>query len=309
MANFVLLFGAVWLALYTAYVTMPFLRPGSVVIADAKFNTLVKSRMFGLQDRYRVMAFGHSKVLTSLRPLELDAAVGRGFRSYNLGLPGDVRILPILQTALQAGNVPTHLLLTMPWDAKRDADGFVDALRNDTGIVSTLFPFRTLPRDATLFAFENRNRLSEAVHEVAAQRNAMLKQRGWYFIKSQSHYQGDRLPDDYALPTDHPEQIDVRQIPEESFTRERLEQLAGQYGFQIIFIPVPYRNGEFAPAPAADQARLATLSDHPLIRVLGPDYFNYPPALFSDPNHMNLPGALAYTADLAKLLKASGIFN
>jgi hypothetical protein len=306
---FVLLFAAVWLSLYAAYVLLPFIRPGSVVIADAKFETLVKGSMFGPQDRNRVMIFGHSKVITGVRPSELDSLVGPGFRSYNLGLPGEVRFLPILEAALLAGNIPTHVLLTLPWDAKRDADGFIDVLRNDPAIAKTLFPFRSLPRDATLFVFENRRRLAEAVRDVAAQRETMLQDRGWYFIKSQSHYEDDRLPDDYVLPTDHPARIDVRTLPEKSFTRERLEQLAMRYGFQIVMIPVFFRTGEFAPALAADNARLATISDHPLIRVLGPDYWTYPPALFADPQHVNPRGAQAYTADLARLLKNSGVFD
>jgi len=309
VAFFLLLFAAVWLALYAANVLLPFIRPGSVVIAGAKFDTLVTARMFGPQDRSRVMIFGHSKVLASVRPRELDAAVGPGFRSYNLGLPGEVHFLPILEAALQAGNVPTHVLLTLPWDTKPYKDGFMDALRNDAAIANTLFPFRTLPRDAALFVFQNRNRLTEAVRDVAAQREAMLEDRGWYFIKSQSHYENDALPDDYALPTDHPARVDVRTIPEKSYTRERLEQLARQYGFQVLMIPVPFRTGEFAPAPAADSARLLTISDHPLIRVLGPDYFIYPPAFFADPQHMNPRGALAYTDDLARLLRTSGVLD
>jgi hypothetical protein len=265
--------------------------------------------MFGSEDRHRVMVFGHSKALTCVRPRELDAAMGPGFRTYNLGLPGEVRFLPILEAALEAGNIPTDVLLTLPWDAKPDKDGFMDALRDDNTIAKTLLPFRTLPRDATLFVFENRNRLAEAVHDVAAERDGMLEQRGWYFIKSQSHYENDRLPDNYALPTDRPTRIDERKIPGRSYTRARLEQLARQYGFQILFIPVPFRTGEFAPAPAADNSRLATTSDYPRIRVLGPDYFSYPPAFFADPHHMNLRGAEAYTADLAKLLKSSGALD
>jgi len=309
VAEFVLLFAAVWLLLYAAYTMLPFTRPGSVVIADAKFDTLVKGQMFGPQDRYRVMAFGHSKALTCVRPRELDAAMGTEFRSYNLGLPGEVRFLPILEAALEAGNVPTHVLLTLPWDGKSDEPGVMNFLRDDPAIAKTLLPFRTFPRDATLFLFENRNRLAEAVHDVAVQSNSMLDERGWYFIKSQSHYTDDRLPDDYALPSDRPNRIEERKIPEKSFTRARLEQLAAKYGFEIVFIPVPYRIGEFKSAAGADHARVATISDHPRIRVLGPDYLNYPPAYFADPHHMNLQGALAYTADLGRLLKSSGAFD
>jgi len=309
VAAFILLFGAIWLSLYAAYMLLPFLRPGSVVIADAKFDTLVKSPMFGAQDRYRVMIFGYSKILSAFRPRELDAAIGPGFRSYNLGLPGEVRFLPILEAALAAGNVPTHVLLTIPWDAKREPDGLAAVFHDDNALASRLFPFRTLPRDAALFLVQNRSRLSDAVRDVAAQRAAMLDDRGWYFIKSQSHYAGDRLPDDYALPTDHPTRTEPRAIPEKSLVRDRLEQLARQHGFQVMFVPAYYRTGEAAAWPAADSRRVATISEQPLIRVLGPDYFTYPPALLADPQHMNPAGAQGYTADLARLLKASGAFD
>jgi len=309
VATFIFLLLAVWLALYAAYLLLPFLQPGSVVIANAKFDSLVTGTMFGPQDRYRVLVFGHSKALTCVRPPELDAAMGAGFRSYNLGLPGEVRFLPILEAALEAGNIPTHVLLTLAWSAKQDKDGVLDLLRNDAAIANTLLPFRTLPRDATLFLFENRRRLAEAVHDVAVQRQGMLDERGWYFIKSQSHYVDDRLPDDYALPTDTPSQIDKRDLADKSFVRQRLVQLARQYGFQILMIPVPYRVGQYAPAPTADGGRLATISEQPVIRILGPDYFSYPPAYFADPQHMNPNGARAYTADLARLLKVSGAFD
>jgi hypothetical protein len=308
-AGFVLLFAAVWLSLYVAYTLLPFTRPGSIVIAEAKFEALVKGPMFGPRDHYRVMVLGHSKALTCVRPRELDAAIGPEFRSYNLGLPGEEHFLPVLEAALEAGNVPTHVLLTLPWDNKPEKPGLMDVLRNDPEIAKTLMPFRTFPRDASLFLFTNRNRLAEAVHDVAAQRDSMIEERGYYFIKSQSHYANDRLPNDYALPTDRPNRIERRKFPEKSFTRTRLEQLAMKYGFEVVFIPVPFRIGEFAAAPAEDNTRLITLSDHPRIRVMGPDYFNYPPAYFADPVHMNPQGALAYTADLARLLKSSGVLD
>lgn len=306
---FILLFGAVWLSLYAAYALLPFLRPGSVVIADAKFETLVKNPMFGPQDRYRVMMFGYSKTLSALRPRDLDTAMGPGFRSYNLGLPGEVRFLPILEAALEAGNVPTHVLLTIPWDGKHEADGLTAIFRDDNTLASTLFPFRTLPRDVALFLVQNRNRLSDAVRDVEMQRATMLGDRGWYFIKSQSHYPDDRLPDDYSLPTDHHARTEPRVMPQKSLVRDRLEQLARQHGFQVIFVPAYYRVGEVAAWPAVDNTRFLAISEHPLIRVLGPDYFTYPPALLSDPQHMNPTGAQVYTADLARLLKASGAFD
>jgi hypothetical protein len=309
VAKFVGSLMLMWLLLFATSVMLPFIKPGSDIIAAAKFKNMVTERMFGPQDRYRVMLFGHSKLLASARPRELDATMGPGFRSYNLGLPGEPRFLPILESALRAGNIPTHVLLTLPWDAKEEPGGVLDALRDDSAIASLVMPFRTLPRDAALFAFQNRNHLAEAVREVDVQRQGMLEQRGWYFIKSQSRYENDRLPDDYTLPTDRPTRIEVRQLPDKSFVRQRLERLAQQYGFQILLIPVTSRIGEYARAPISDQARFATISTEPLIRIVGPDYLSYPPAYFADPQHMNPDGARVYTADLARLLKRSGVFD
>ncbi|WP_162250098.1 MULTISPECIES: hypothetical protein [unclassified Bradyrhizobium] len=306
---FVLLFGAVWIALGAAYVLLSFLRPGSVVIAEAKFDTLVKSPMFDQQDRHRIMVFGYSKILSAFRPRDLDAELGPRVRSYNLGLPGEVRFLPILEAALAAGNIPTHVLLTIPWDGKDEADGLAALLRDDNRLAGTLFPFRTLPRDAALFIFQNRKRLGEAVRDVEAQRSVMIDDRGWYFIKSQSHYPDDRLPPDYSLPTDNAARAQPRPIPERSHVRDRLEQLARQHGFQVIFVPGLFRTGEAAPCPPGDQLRMTVMSERPLIRLFGPDYFVYPPTLFADPQHMNPIGAKVYTADLARLLKASGAFD
>ena len=308
-ATFVLMFALVWLLLYGAYVSLPFVRPGSTIISEAKFDGLVASNMYGPHDRARVMVFGNSKVLSGVRPLELDTASGRNIRSYNLGLPGEVRFLPILEGALRAGNVPTHVLLTIAWDDRPVEPGLLAALRDDVTIGNSLFPFRSLPRDLVLFGYNNRSRLIEGTHDAARQREKMLEQRGWYFIKSQSHYSDDRLPDEYALPTDRPSQRNVRKIPAQSASRERLEKLAVQYGFQILLVPSASRKGEFAPPSAEDHNRLQTISDRPLIRVLGPDYWVYPQSYFADPIHLNPRGASAYTTDLAGLLEANRVFD
>ncbi|WP_132013654.1 MULTISPECIES: hypothetical protein [unclassified Bradyrhizobium] len=265
--------------------------------------------MFDPLDRHRVMVFGHSKILAAFRPRDLDAEVGPHFRSYNLGLPGEVRFLPILEAALAAGNIPTHVLLTIPWDGKAEAEGLAALLHDDNRLAGTLFPFRALPRDAALFLLQNRNRLAEAVRDVEAQQSAMIEDRGWYFIKSQSQYSDDRLPTDYSLPTDNAARSQPRLIPGLSHVRGRLEHLARKYGFQVIFIPGLFREGEVAPCAASDQLRMTVMSEWPLIRVIGPDYFVYPPALFADPQHMNPSGAKVFTADLARLLKATGAFD
>jgi hypothetical protein len=309
IAAFAALFVAIWLLLYATYEGLPFVRPGSEVVLNAKFEELATGRMFQPEHRQRLMFFGNSRLLSGFRPLEFDTTLGSATRSYNLGLPGELQFLPILETALNAGNVPTHVFLTIPWNDKTHSPGWGDLLRDDAAVSKALFPFKTLPRDAALFMYQSKFRFAEAARAIAAQRDAMLAQRGWYFIAAQSHYPGDRLPENYRLPTDRPALVERRNVPRLSLSREHLEGLAVRHGFQIIFIPGYYRTEEFAPSPTGDGTSPLVLSDAPLIRVTGPDYWLYPPTSFADPVHLNPTGASTYTAALAELLKARGILR
>jgi hypothetical protein len=307
IAAFVLCFVVVWLSLYGAYVSLPLIRPGATVISLAKIDLMAEKQMFGRNDAKRIMLFGNSKALSGFRPTEFDLRASHGTRSYNLALPGESLFLPILETALAAGNIPTHVLLTIAWDGKTDPPGISDVLRDDALIGNTLFPFRTLPRDAVLFVYNNRARIADGTRDSLAQRDLMISHRGWYFIRAQSHYPGDRLPDDYKLPTDRPDRPDVRKIPAKSLARQRLEQLAIRYGFEIILVPSFNRIGEVAPAPGP--AGHPIIAELPRIRAMGPDYWTYPPSYFADPLHLNPTGASAYTGDLARLLKDHGVFE
>lgn len=292
-----------WLLLYALYVALPLVRPGAVIIYDAKFQTLAVQPMFTPADRTRILVFGNSKTLSGFRPDEFDAALGPGVRSYNLGLPGDTLFLPILETALDAGNIPTHVLLTIGWDGKLTTPGFIEMLRDDAALAKYVVPFRTLPRDAVLFAYNNRLRFLRGYRDAAEQRELMIRQRGWYFIKGQSHFPDDRLPDDFKLPTDRPHQLDVRTIPPHSLVRSRLAELAERHKFQILLVPSNSRAGEFSKAPAADADRDVGLTAFSRVRIIGPDYLTYAANRFADPVHLNPQGASLYTADLAALIK------
>lgn len=307
--TFLAFFTSIWLLLWASSVALPLIRPGAEIIAAAKFERMITGSMFAAQDRNRLMFFGNSKALSGVRPLEFDSAFGSGTRSYNLGLPGEGRFLPILESALRMGNVPTHVLLTISWGDQVTQPGILQPLKDDAGIADVVLPFRTLPRDLILFAYNSRLHLLLAAREAAAERDVMVTQRGWYFIKGQSHFADDRLPVDYGLPTDRPDQPETRKVPEHSLVRERLESLAASYGFQIVLIPSYLRTGEAAPPSMQERERSSVISRSPLIRVLGPDYWTYPPPNFSDPVHLNPSGATTYTARLVDLLKKNQVAN
>jgi hypothetical protein len=306
--RFAVLAALAWAVMDACYTKLPLIRPGADIVMAAKFDAMVKRRMFAPTDHYRVFVFGNSKTMAGFRPDEFDAAFPPGVRSYNLGLPGEARFLPILKAALAAGNVPTHVLLTIPWDGK-PAPTWLDRLRDDEAILYTLVPFRDLPRDAVTFLAASRLHMRERYEDAAHERARMLEQRGWYFIKSQSLFEGDALPDDYSLPTDHPAEFLPREIPPASFARDELEALARKYGFRIVMVPGNMRGHAEAAAPAADDNRLRAIAGNAAIRIAGPDYWVYPAADFADPVHLNPRGATAYTHDLARLAAALGIFD
>ncbi|OZI18663.1 hypothetical protein CAL26_13215 [Bordetella genomosp. 9] len=308
LTRFLLMAAAVWVLLDACYQALPLIRPGADVVLEAKFESLVKARMFSSEDRARILVFGNSKTLAGFRPEQFDAAFKPGVHSYNLGLPGDGRILPILNAAITAGNIPTHVFLTIPWDSK-PRPTLLDRLRDDETILYTLIPFRDLPRDLVAFVatshFEFRQRYEEGRHE----RDHMLSQRGWYFIKGQSFFPSGELPDDYAIPTDHPAEILPRDIPESSFVLDELERLSRQHGFKVILVPGNMRMHAQAAPPAADAGRDLAVAGHPGMRIVGPDYWIYPPKDYSDAVHLNPLGATAYTSDLARLVADTGLLN
>jgi len=308
-AAFLWLFALIWVLLYVAHVALPLIQSGAAIISTAKFERLVSSTMFEPQDRVRVLFFGNSKALSGIRPLEFDSAFQPGVRSYNLGLPGEPHFLPILEDALRAGNVPTHVALTVAWDDDDKRRGLLSALQDDAAIGDALLPFRTFPRDVALFVFNSRLHLLREARVAAAERDTMVAQRGWYFIRGQSHFPGDSLPDDYELPTDHPNRFEARPIPRYSQDRDRLEHLAIRYGFEVLLVPSFLRKGEAAAPVPEDQARSSIVSSSARVRLIGPDYWVYPASSFSDPVHLNPPGASIYTRDLADLFRRSGIVD
>lgn len=303
VGRFVLIFAAVWLTLDSLYDGLPLVRPGSDIVYEAKFERLARARLFAAGDRNRIMIFGNSRTMAGFRPDVFDAAIGPGTRSVNMGLPGEGRFLPLLEAALASGNVPTQVLLTVPWDGATAPPGLYDRLLDDAAIADRLVPFRHFVRDVAVFLFQNRTQLVAGYRAAAGERERMLAQRGWYFIRSQSHYAGDRLPDDYRLPTDRPDLPDIRALPRRSLVRARLEELARQYGFKVVFVPSYARQGEVAPPPAAESRRVEIVSEAPLIEVVGPDDWLYPAGRFADPVHLNPDGARLYTQELAGLLK------
>ncbi|SAL86420.1 hypothetical protein AWB74_07695 [Caballeronia arvi] len=309
LALFLALSVLVWLGLWAAWRAVPFVRPGSDLISEAKFERLSRQALFNSGDKMRVLVFGNSKTMAGFRPALFDSLMGPHVRSVNLAIPGDSRFLPVLKAALEAGNRPTHIVLTEPWDALQQPPGVLARLTDDAALANAIAPFRQFPRDLTLFVFQSHLRVTAEYRRARDEAEQMLRDRGWYFIKSQSHYAHDQLPSGYHLPTDLPNKLYERELVDRSLVHDELFALARQYDFTIIFVPLNRRVGQSAPPPAADARRVKTISRHPHVVVIGPDYYTYPAPSFADPVHLNPEGSVHYTQDLAQLFRSTGAFD
>jgi hypothetical protein len=297
-----------WMGLEAIHVSFPYFQPGSNIVTDAKRSWSLTHPLFDDDAQIRALVFGNSKTLASFNPALFDtrvaeAGVSGKVQSINEALPGERRFVVYLNQLLSAGARPTHVLIQFPPIPEDHELNWGDWLRHDKMIVDTLFPFRTMPRDFTLFVFAaiGHGGIAGFYRESEQVAQQVVHDRGYYFLKGQSHFAGDRLPDDFRLPTDTPAKAGTRPIDTALPPFMRLSDLAKRYGFKVILFPPTYRTGELAPAPARDPVE-QIVPGHPELVVLGDDYWLMPPRYFSDPVHPNVEGADIYTARLAALV-------
>jgi len=307
IARFVVGAVAIGAFLFGAQKALPYVQNGAAVVGQVKLGFAQGSNLFRPSDKIRIVSFGNSKTLAGFQALTFDAALGANARSFNLAIPGDDRYVDLLETALSHGNAPTHVFVQGFPHSKQNADSLWTFLLDNKKMVNLIFPFREYVRDALIFAYEARaaGGLVRQYKSNAAQIEKLQSEHGYYFIKSQSHYAGDRLPDDYTLPTDRPNEVMKRPIDPADAEFVRLMRLADKYDFQVVLVPVAFRRGEFAAPPDADSEAANILRTYKRAHVIGPAYWIYETREFSDPVHLNPEGAERYTRQLAALFQHS----
>jgi hypothetical protein len=308
---FALLCAGVWICLFWIYKSLPYLQSGSEIITAAKISYSLAHPIFDQDAKVRILVFGDSRTLAAFNPRVFDEQLTRNGiagkpQSFNEGLPGEQRFLVYLERILQAGTRPTHVLIQLsPGENDRETT-LSEWLRHDKMIVDSLFPFRTLPRDLTLFLFSavsERSGLLGLYDQNARIAEQVVRDRGYFFIKGQSHFPQNKLPENYKLETDTPARVAGRPISKIVPSFRVLLGLAKQYGFKIILFPAVYRVGEFAPPPIRDLLVSNDLASRELL-IVGEDYWLMSPGNFSDPIHVNSTGAGIYSTRLAGLMAA-----
>lgn len=307
--NFLLFFiasGGVWLFLYGVNSAFPFVRNGADAISASKVHYLETQQVFALDSKTRVLAFGNSRILAAFNPAIYNPIIAPGVESFNAARPGNSRFMDLLKNILANGTRPTHVLLQFPPQDDDHQETWRDYFLHDKLMVNLLFPFRELPRDLTLFLLLARNEggIVNAYKENALTVRRVITDRGYYFIKGQSHYPGDRLPDGYHVPTDQIQRVPPRPIDPETAGFQELIGLSSKFGFKVIFIPNAYRLGEVAPPGASDYPGTRPLASVPEFYIAGPNYWVFEQRYFSDPIHLNREGAQIYSRRLAEITAA-----
>lgn len=296
-------FGAsaiVWLLLYGVFTAFPFIQNGADAIAAGKVQFLETQPVFSPDARARILAFGNSQILAGFNPAVYDPAVGPHVESFNAARPGNHHFVQLLKGVLANGTRPTHILIQIPPSDEHQVT-WRDYFIHDKLLANLLFPFRNFPRDLALFLVLSRSEggIVNSYKENARTVRDVAASRGYYFIKGQSHFPSDRLPDDYHNDTDQPDSVPPRPLDPAAPAFKELIDLSVEFNFKIILIPSVYRIGAAAPPGPLEGEDIKPLPSVPNFYVAGPPYWVFAPAYFSDPIHLNKEGANLYSRRLA----------
>lgn len=175
----------------------------------------------------------------------------------------------------------------------------------DGDIMQRVFPFRQLPRDASLFLMRSITRGGPRAYYRHCEElvSGLRADRGYFFIEGQSHFPDHRLPNGFSLASDLPHAVASRTADLRQPIFQKLVELGNRQQIQLWFVPIYYRAGEYASPSATNIGLESALRPYPCFRVLGPDYYLLPSECFSDPVHLNRKGAREYTGRLAELCR------
>jgi hypothetical protein len=190
---FLLASSLMWTVLESIHVRFPYLQAGSDIVSNAKRSWSLTHPVFDDAAKVRILVFGNSKTLASFNPALFDtrvaeAGVSGKVQSFNEALPGERRFVVYLDQLLSAGARPTHVLIQFPPIPEDHELTLREWVRHDKMIVDTLFPFRTLPRDFTLFVFASfgHGGITGFYRESEQVAQQVLQDRGYYFLKGQT---------------------------------------------------------------------------------------------------------------------------
>lgn len=305
---FLLGFLGLYLFFWRLQRAFPYLSTGSDLVYHAKLRQAAHGDVFPRNtSATKIAVFGNSTILAGLVSKHFDhlaKADGLDTYTYNFGLPGHSRFVPLLKELVDSGAAPNVVLLTLPWRPVRQA-GLFRLPWTDEKIASALFPFRTFIRDTASFAYTSRQHggLLAFYRESRENLAQIRKDHGYYFISEQSHYPNERLPHGFHMVTDEPSVPEFRNADPSSPELAELNAILRSHSIECLYIPYPLRAGSVGKPTPTDTAFQHILESRTPCKLVGPDYYRFPNRLLSDQMHLNHAGARLYTSELYKLVE------
>lgn len=304
------LFLILWVVFFVLYREFPYVKNGADIVFSAKLRWEATGPIFPHDPRViRVLIFGNSKVLAGFVPSIFDqtaAAANLKVSSFNSGFPGSDLVLPPLKAMCARGQAPNLLLLTLPWRGDPPRRSIFHLIPDDHAVIQELFPFRNIARDLTDFLWRapSHGGMGSYYRQAKMDETEAIAQRGYYLISEQSNFPGGRIPDDFHLASDQPNNVPVRSAPRRSSEVTELNALIRQYHIHCYYVPFYLRIGEAATPPTYDEKFATVVEQVSSCNLLGPEYYLYPNKFFSDQTHLNTAGAQVYTKALFHLVEA-----
>ena len=294
---------AFYIALFTVHKLLPYIRVGSEIVTNEKLRFIKTESIFPPNAKRRLVIFGDSRALSGFIPALFDELSRDTIYSYNLAIPENQMLIPLMEIIINKGQIPTDIFITIPWKnlpKKKNPLVFID---NDNEIVKRLVPFKHLIRNLSIFGHRSRYRggIRKLYDENKQSAKELLENRGYYFIAGQSFYKNDELPEDFSYTSDQPDKLYHRPVPPKNKLYNQLTQMLEEHSIKAYFVPIYNRTGKIKPNPEPNVELIKAFENNSRIQVLGPDYFSFPNKLFSDPVHLNGNGAKVYTTKLWEL--------
>jgi hypothetical protein len=304
LGKFLGLMAVLWGVFYALHVSFPYIRSGMAIMVETKQDYIRENQLFEQGARVRVAVMGISTGMCGFQPKLFDELSGGRVSSFNVCVPEYTNALADLEAMIANGSPPTHIFVTSPWP-EPERPTFFRPVPSDAELVDTLFPFRHMPRDLSIFLSRARFRGGVTAFYRAGREYAekMLQDRGWYFIEGESVFPDYRLPEDYLFPTDKPEKVLFLRPPQSTGPQwDRFYSLCDAHDITILVVPTYVREKAYRQS-AENGPWMEAMKPYRRVKFILPDSFRYPNRLFSDHNHLNPDGAERYTRDLWEVVR------
>jgi hypothetical protein len=278
------------------------------------------------EDKINILYFGASGILSAIIPEVFDSLMKNRTYSLNLALPA----LPIgpyyhyLKDFLKHNPPPEYIIMTYHVDGEpmllsetygNQGINFPGELfsyfihrKDKNQIVNYLLPLHVYR--GPIFKYLYYSLFDPSHIQRTKKRNdkiveAMIEDRGYYFIREQSRFPDGKLPADYRADTDCPDCKMKLYDPESDVYVDKFFKLTEKLNTEVLLVMHPVRRGSYKQFDSVPDPLQKLMRQYENISIPSdmelPFYEN---RYFSDPHHLNSQGAIRFTGEIAEVFRS-----